>query len=116
MTGVADSVDVHIVLYNSPKCVIRCIESVLEQDGFRVGENLRITVTENGSKISLADILRDRFGASVNFVINKSNLGFAGAHNQGAFRYLKSNFKYYLILNPDLRLERNAVKIGRAHV
>lgn len=103
----APAVFVHIVTYHSNfHALCRAIESVLAQEHLGA---LHVRVTDNGGDVQLRDQLTVKFAERISFISNSSNLGFCGAHNQGAAIFLQGAFDYLLILNPDLRLERNAV-------
>ena len=97
-----NSVFVHIVTYDSADASVRCIESVLSQIDVTLEQ---VFVTDNASTNSLPEMLTARFGSKIGIERNKHNLGFCGAHNQGVKRFLDSQAKYLLILNPDVRLE-----------
>ncbi len=109
------SVFVHLVLFNSlrqhgRRCLQACVESLLQQEGFSAGENLRLQVRDNGSSDGAADFLEQQFPGSLEIRRNSHNLGFAGAHNQGVFEFLQSSSDYLLVCNPDLRLCPGALK------
>jgi GT2 family glycosyltransferase len=61
------------------------------------GLEAEVTVIDNNSADSSIDYLKPRFGA-VNFLVNKENIGFAKACNQGIEQ---AKGKYILFLNPD---------------
>jgi GT2 family glycosyltransferase len=78
---------------------------VFLQDGFTLGEDLFIRITDNASTdstVSIAQSLCNRDGVSL--FINKDNLGFSAAHNQGAALCVESEFDAMLVLNPDVGL------------
>lgn len=100
---------VHIVTYNSPRCVLRCIESVKRQRGFVLGSGLTILVTDNASTNGVADLVAQQAGEGIALRRNAENLGFCGAHNQGAGELMAGSHDYLLILNPDVRLEPDAL-------
>jgi GT2 family glycosyltransferase len=102
---------VHILTFNSEVNVLRCIESVLGQRGFLPGTDLQVHFTDNASSNDVPDLVAARFGDRIRVHRNSANLGFCGGHNQGVAAFLKSNCEYLLILNPDVRLEADALAI-----
>lgn len=105
---------VHIVTWNSERYIERCLTSVLRQEGFRVGKELRILVTDNASTDDTVELVRRVQSAHPAEVVqlrqNVENLGFCGAHNQGARECFYAGYDALLILNPDVVLETNAVQ------
>jgi GT2 family glycosyltransferase len=99
---------VHIVTYGEVGSVARAIESLLCLDGFSVGRNLTITVTDNGPTNATADAVARQFADAVALRRNRSNLGFCGGQNQGVTDFLAGAADYLLVLNPDVRLEQSA--------
>lgn len=100
------TVFVHIVTYNSNIATLRSIESVLAQEKVVVES---LFVTDNASSNSIVEQLENQYGSKIGIERNQKNLGFCGAHNQGAKRFLDSNAKYFLVLNPDVRLTPNTL-------
>jgi len=104
-------IEVIIVNYNAGDALVRCVESVLEQD-----EQLRLTVMDNASTDGSAEQLRQRFGqqADVTVVDSGGNPGFAGAVNMalhlsaGDTQDLSPD-DYLLILNPDCEMRDGAL-------
>lgn len=96
---------IHIVTWNSEDTIVRCIEHASVQQGFTLGENLTIRVTDNASSdetVRRVTSLGSRPGIELHR--NDRNLGFCGAHNQGAARCLSGGFDAMLVLNPDVGL------------
>ena len=96
---------IHIVTWNSEDTIVRCIEHAADQYGFILGENLVIRITDNASSDETVERLKSlgsRKGIELHQ--NDKNLGFCGAHNQGAARCLSGGFDAILILNPDVGL------------
>jgi len=91
-------VDVHIVTYNSAKCIDDCLESVVRQR-FR---DFQVTVFDNGSQDNTSDRLHAWKSHCVRVVMNGSNLYYSCAHNL-AIR--KSSADFVLVLNPDVVLD-----------
>lgn len=101
---------IHIVTWNSADTIARCIDHARVQRGFTLGDDLIIRITDNAS--SDDTVQRIRAIGDVNgleLTINRANLGFCGAHNQGAARCVEGNFDAMLILNPDVGLSPNCL-------
>ena len=108
---------VSLVLYNSlqshsERAIERSITSVLEQEFFKLGQNLKFSIIDNASTDQSADFVEQRFSSLRAFITrNSHNLGFCGAHNQAVTEFLSSDSDYFLLINPDLRLEPSALKL-----
>jgi len=97
-------VSVIIVSYNTKKILENCISSV-----FSAGESsieMEVIVVDNASTDDSIHMVREKF-PSVKLIVNRENLGFASAVNQGL---RKSEGKYKLMLNSDTTLLGNAIK------
>lgn len=104
------SVFVHIVSYNSASYLEPCLRSVLAQEGFQNPKDLIVRVTDNASEDASLAIVTEKFSNRVATHANSANLGFCGGHNQGTRTFLDSTASFLLILNPDIRLERDAIE------
>jgi GT2 family glycosyltransferase len=88
---------INIVRYNHPITLMQtCIEAVLAQELCEY----TVTLTENGSSDSVERTISALFGNNpkFNYADNRTNLGFAGAHNRFIAR---SPADIMLPLNPD---------------
>jgi GT2 family glycosyltransferase len=96
---------IHIVTWNSARTIRRCIEKATSQDGFRLGEDLWVRITDNGSTDGTVEILGE-YGCrrGIQVVYNNRNIGFCAAHNQGASQCVNERFAALVILNPDVGL------------
>lgn len=101
----------HIVTWNSAKYIERCLESLLSQEGYEIGKNLTVSITDNGSKDGTPDIVARSFPMRV--AVNKlsTNIGFCGGQNFGVKKFIESGVPYFLVLNPDIKLETDALSI-----
>jgi GT2 family glycosyltransferase len=114
---VSKGVLAHVLLFNSvathgENTVRAAIASLHEQEGFVSGENLQITVTDNGSEDAGIDPFKsDEQFAKVTFRRNKQNLGFSAAQNKIVAEFLKSDAAYLLLLNPDCVLDSAALAL-----
>lgn len=113
---------VHFLTFNSSRAVLSAIDSLLRQEGFELGRNLTVQVTDNASTNGIAEEIGRHFADRVIVRKNAANLGFAAGQNLGAACFLRSTAEFFLIVNPDLRLEASAlaelvtVLAGGAHV
>jgi len=100
---------IHIVTFNSAETIVKCIEHASSQQGFSLGETLVIRVTDNASQDGTLEHLKtlERHGIEVH--ANAHNLGFCGAHNQGAAKCIQGGFDAMLILNPDVGLSERCL-------
>jgi len=100
---------VHVLTFNSAPTVVTTLQSVLAQEGFTHGTNLTLEYTDNASTNGVASIVEAKFAHQIRIVRNQENLGFCGAHNQAVRRFLSSAAEYFLVLNPDARLEKESL-------
>lgn len=100
----------HIVTFNHERTIGRALQGLISQIGFELGRTLEIRVTDNASLDGTCEIIR-RFSANVELIEAKSNLGFTGAHNLAIDRALRERAEYFLILNPDVFLQADALQI-----
>ncbi len=94
-----------IVNYNTKEILKNCLNSVFE----KIKDiNFEVLVVDNASNDGSIEMIKNEF-PNVRVIINKKNIGFAKASNQG----LKNvNGKYILLLNPDtIFLDENFKKL-----
>ncbi len=102
---------VHIVSWNSEATIARCLEHVFAQEGFELGKNLFVHVTDNASSDSTASIVRASSGRpGVSVTVNAENLGFSAAQNQGVAMCVREGLDALLVLNPDVGLSPLCLK------
>ena len=102
---------VHLVTWNSEATIRRCLEQVFFQEGFTLGADLFVQITDNASTdstVSIVERLCNREGVSL--CVNENNLGFSGAHNQGAAFCVEGGFDAMLVLNPDVGLSQQCLR------
>lgn len=101
------NISVIIITYNSSKEIRRCIDSVLKNRDAKT--NIRITIIDNNStddtKLILKKYVKNNKIFDITF--NKNNVGFSKAVNQAI---KKNDSDYFLLLNPDVFLEKNSLK------
>ena len=79
---------------------------MLAQEGFILGENFEIFVSDNQSGPETWNALKE-FEEKIKLHQNDGNYGFAGGHNRGIARCLAAEAEYILVANADLKLEKN---------
>lgn len=97
MSETRPKIGINLVRYNQPEELIsECLKAALAQDY----PDFSVTLTENGSRDSIAGHIQSRFGDDPRFryVDNQANLGFAGAHNKF---FAESDAELLMPLNPD---------------
>lgn len=99
----------HVVTYNNGATIVPCLESILNQRGFTLWSNLFVCVTDNNSSDNTAQLVSGHFADRVRLKKNSLNMGFTGAHNSGISIALSCSAEYVLLLNPDARLEADAL-------
>ncbi len=99
----------HVVTYNHEQTIGTCLEALIKQRGLELGVNYHIWVTDNASTDRSALEAR-RFVPHLRLKEHRYNIGFTGAHNQAALEAQERGAKYFLVVNPDLRLEPDAVE------
>lgn len=104
------SVFIHIVTWNSAETIAACVERARVQEGFTLGENLFIRITDNASHDDTISIVRGLIQPGVSVVQNTENLGFCAAHNQGIGEFLRVGCTAFLVLNPDVGMEPACVR------
>ena len=100
-----------IVNWNAGDQLRACLQALAgaRQEGFHLAQ---VVVVDNASQDdSLADLPADRLPLRV--IRNPDNRGFGGACNQGA---AETRADYLLFLNPDTRIEADALDRALAHL
>jgi hypothetical protein len=95
---------ISIVNYNSRADLIGCLESIKAQGQSPAG-TVPICVIDNASTESIRD-LEEKY-KWVDFVYNKTNIGFGAANN---IALKKASTKYFLICNPDIRFKDGTIE------
>jgi GT2 family glycosyltransferase len=100
-------VAISLVTWNGEQQIEYCLNSILEQ----TSQDFLLLIIDNGSVDRTVKIIEEQylpiFKDRIKFVKNKSNLGFAFAHNQAI---LWTNSDYILVLNQDVILDRDFLK------
>jgi GT2 family glycosyltransferase len=98
-----------IVSFNVKNLLRNCIDSIFRsRDGFLKEIILVDNNSEDGSKQYINELTKLRInGLKIGAVLNKKNLGFAKAVNQG-IKIAKG--KYILLLNPDTQVKKDSLE------
>lgn len=96
------SISVIIVSYNTKDLLQDCLQSLYASGSH---EFLEVFVVDNASRDGSPGMVRDQF-PQAHVLAETENLGFAAANN---LAYSKSRGEYVFLLNPDARLEREAI-------
>jgi len=99
---------VHIVTYNSEDCIENCLRSVYDQT-YPID---KVIVIDNNSSDRTVELIRAAY-SDVEVIVNNENLGFAAGHNQALRR---SNCDAYLILNPDVIMHPDYLRLLMHHL
>lgn len=104
-------ISIIIVNRNGGKLLKKTLESIECNTNY---ENYKIIIVDNGSYDNSISIIKNNF-PWVKLIINKENLGFSKANNQGIKYALKEKTDYILLLNNDIEMVnkdwlRNMVK------
>lgn len=94
-------VSVVIVNYNGAKHIKECLDSLKKLK--YPPEKIQIVVVDNASKDESVSLLKKNY-PEVKLVLNKENLGFAKAVNQGV---KAADGSHVALLNNDMRVDRN---------
>lgn len=104
-----------IVNFNTKELLEKCLESI-EQESKRVKEwKIEIIVVDNASTDESPEMVKKEF-PKARLIVNKENLGFAKAVNQGI---KQATGEYIFLLNPDSEVKSDAlttlVKFAQKH-
>ena len=94
----SEDLTVVITTFYSDDKIIDCLNSI--------DTSIRVIIVENSNRKEFKSKIEKQFN-NVECVLAGSNLGYGNANNIGI---AKSNTQYVLILNPDAKLEENAIK------
>ncbi|URZ06309.1 glycosyltransferase family 2 protein [Clostridium felsineum] len=92
--------------YNKKDYVLKCIASVLKSSY----KDLDIYVIDNASNDESIEAIKNEFLSKVNLIENKQNLGGSGGFNTGIKEALKHQYKYIMLLDNDVVLDKNAIE------
>ncbi len=98
-------ISIIIVSYNQKKLLKQCIDNIFKSD---IKNNFEIIIVDNDSKDNTRKYLQSINDKRVSVILNKDNLGYAKANNQGIKR---ARGEYILLLNPDVIIYPNSVEV-----
>jgi GT2 family glycosyltransferase len=98
-------VSVIMVNYKTPKMTAEAIRSIFEKTE---GVDFEIVLVDNGSTDDSVEQLKKEFGNKIKLVVSKENLGFGRGNNLGMEN---ASGKYFYLMNTDMLLINNAIKI-----
>ena len=103
-----DLVVVILVNYNQNEYTLKCVESLLDSDY----NNFRIVLVDNGSTQKNADELVRDLPKHDKFIFKRlvDNIGYAQGTNYGLEEGIKLNPDFFLIMNNDTIIDKNAIK------
>src|SRR5438067_2401108 len=105
-TATGDPLIYIIVLnWNGKKILFDCLSSLIEADY----TNKKMIVVDNHSTDGSPQYVRKQFPA-VLIIENAKNLGWSGGNNIGIAFALDNGADAVFLLNPDTKIEKNAVK------
>lgn len=87
--------------FNGEEYLTTCLTSILDQSY----GNYSISVVDNASSDHSVELVKHDF-PEVAVVENSRNTGYAGGCNSGLIRELKSDAKYFVLVNSDVRADR----------
>lgn len=106
----ATRVFAHIVTFNNERTIGRCLDAIRSQAGFELGRTLTVLVTDNASSDHSIGACQAVNDPRIVIEALRENIGFCAGHNRGVARFLESDADYLLVVNPDLRLESEALR------
>lgn len=92
-----------IVNYNHKKYLKTCLNSLLKN---LKGITFEVFLIDNNSKDGSVGFLKQKASKKIKIILNKKNLGFARACNQGIRR---AKGDYILLINPDIKVLKESV-------
>jgi hypothetical protein len=101
-------VDVVVVCWNDRDKIATALDSVFALGEVRNDPGFaRLVVSDNGSSDGSRDYLRERYGARLEILENRANLGFGAACNRA---FAVTSAPYVYLLNPDAQLKEGALR------
>ncbi|WP_438348925.1 glycosyltransferase family 2 protein [Paenibacillus sp. FA6] len=101
------SVSVHIVTYNSAEDISTCLKA-LEAQTYPIQQVIVVDNASSDDTVQQVNSHSKLFRDAIYIVENVANVGFAPAHNQAI---LLSSADYVLVLNPDVTLHPDYIKL-----
>lgn len=83
--------------YNGEEYIIRCIDSLIQQDS----QIADIYVVDNASTDNSINRIKEKYGTRIQIYINNDNLGGSGGFGRGIRESIKKNYKYIMLMDND---------------
>lgn len=99
-------VSIITINYNQSKMTLECADSVLKSTYV----NYRLIIVDNGSNKDEFDVLKDNIDSKVIIERIENNCGYVGGVNRGLEIGQSFNPDYFLIMNNDTVIDKDAVK------
>ncbi len=97
-----------IVIWNSEEDIPECLKSILDKNYNFKYEVIIIDNNSSDNSIKVINNFKDLYDSDIKLIINKENLGFTKACNQGI---QIANGNYILLLNPDTEIVDNSLDL-----
>ncbi len=101
-----EKIGVIVCNYNKEDYIIKCIRSILSSSV----NNFDVYVVDNASTDCSVERIQKEFKNKVQLLVNKENRGGSGGFNTGLREALKKNYKYLLLFDNDIIIERHAIE------
>lgn len=98
-------VSVVLLNWNTPEMTIECINSVLKSDY----SNFKVNVVDNGSKDNSYSIIKNMFQNKLKVFSIEENIGYAMGMNYALKKAAKQHPDYFLIINNDTVIAKDAI-------
>ncbi|NRY60050.1 glycosyltransferase family 2 protein [Clostridium beijerinckii] len=101
-----NKVAIIICNYNKQEYLMKCLQSVLQSKDVKCD----IYVIDNASTDNSVEIINREYKNKVELIVNEKNKGGSGGFNTGIKKALRKDYKYLMLLDNDVILEKNAIK------
>lgn len=82
-----------------------CVDSLLQM----TYPNFEVVVVDNGSEDGSVEYLKEKFGDKIHIVANEKNLGYSEGFNSGINYGMERGAHYFLIVNNDTKIDKEAL-------
>jgi len=100
-------VSVVVLNFMHAEDTLRCVESIQKSDY----PDLDIVVVDNGSASVVVRNLVSELDPTIRIILNETNLGYAGGNNVGIRHALERDSAFVWLVNPDVVVDQDALKI-----
>lgn len=95
-----------ILNYKHPRDTTDCLRTLFKSDA---GKGVDFYIVDNSPEEKFEKEIKKNF-PKVNYLRSPENLGFAAGNNQAIRKILRSDIRYILIINPDVKVGRSFFK------